>query len=394
MGWEPTLLTVHEDDVSFPRDTMLLESVPADIRVIKVRATKPQFGIKGLVLRAILPLYKEGTRLLKKEKFDLVYFSTTMFPTPVLGHFWKKRFGVPYIIDMQDPWYSTYYDDKPKSQRPPKHWFSNRMHKYTEPVAMKTVDGIISVSPDYIELLNSRYPKLKDIPASLIPFSASANDVALATSHKAVYPLQFDPTDGFKHLVYIGRAGHVMRKSLTQLFKAFRKGLDQYHDLYGQFKMHFIGTDYATGSSAKLSVLPVAVQFDLAGVVSETTDRIPFFSVMAHLKQSDGVLVLGSDDPGYTASKIYPYLIMEKPLLGIFHEQSPVVQILGNYRKDSLSVIDEPAELTAEKLTKFLQRVISLAQQPEKNTAEVWDASGMAQQQVNLFNTVVNRLKP
>ena len=38
--------------------------------------------------------------------------------------------------------------------------------------------------------------------------------------------------------------------------------------------------------------------------------------------------IFGSDDPGYTASKIYPYILAEKPLLAIFHEESSVVRIL------------------------------------------------------------------
>jgi hypothetical protein len=37
---------------------------------------------------------------------------------------------------------------------------------------------------------------------------------------------------------------------------------------------------------------------------------------------------LGSNDSGYTASKIYPCLLAEKPLLAICHERSGVVRLL------------------------------------------------------------------
>jgi hypothetical protein len=44
------------------------------------------------------------------------------------------------------------------------------------------------------------------------------------------------------------------------------------------------------------------------------------------------LIVPGSDDRGYTASKIYAYILARKPLLAVFHEQSSVVDILQKTR--------------------------------------------------------------
>ena len=57
----------------------------------------------------------------KKEKFDLVFFSNTQFITFTLGFLWKRLYGVPYVIDVQDPWRTDYYE-RPGSRKPPGGW--------------------------------------------------------------------------------------------------------------------------------------------------------------------------------------------------------------------------------------------------------------------------------
>jgi hypothetical protein len=39
------------------------------------------------------------------------------------------------------------------------------------------------------------------------------------------------------------------------------------------------------------------------------------------------LMLLGSTDPNYTASKLYPYILARRPLLTVFHENSSVVDI-------------------------------------------------------------------
>ena len=53
---------------------------------------------------------------------------------------------------------------------------------------------------------------------------------------------------------------------------------------------------------------------------------------MQLLIDSDLLIVPGSDDPQYTASKIYPYILANKPLLCVFNENSSVVDIVKKTR--------------------------------------------------------------
>src|SRR5436305_9432596 len=112
-GWDAHVLAVAAEDVEGFQDPDLVATLPADVPVTRVRAIPPQFtrklGFGSLGLRSYWALKRAGTRLLQKKRFDLVYFSTTIFRAMSLGPLWKRRLGIPYVVDLQDPWVNDYY---------------------------------------------------------------------------------------------------------------------------------------------------------------------------------------------------------------------------------------------------------------------------------------------
>jgi hypothetical protein len=62
--------------------------------------------------------------------------------------------------------------------------------------------------------------------------------------------------------------------------------------------------------------------------VRETPRRIPYLQALDVLANSDALLLIGSDEPHYTASKIYPALLSGRPYLALFHEASSAHDIL------------------------------------------------------------------
>ncbi len=160
LGWQPEVVTVDPSQSHMAKDEVLLRTIPGDVLVHQVSAFPVRWtsklGLGSLALRSLWYYKRKVNRLLQNTQFDLIYFSTTQFPVCVLGAYWKRKFGVPYVIDMQDPWHTEYYEDKPKHGRPPKYWFSYRLNKWLEPIAMKDCDGLISVSQRYIDDLLAR----------------------------------------------------------------------------------------------------------------------------------------------------------------------------------------------------------------------------------------------
>jgi hypothetical protein len=46
----------------------------------------------------------------------------------------------------------------------------------------------------------------------------------------------------------------------------------------------------------------------------------------AGLLKADAIVVVGSNDPTYTASKLFPYVLTHRPMLLLFHQQSAVLK--------------------------------------------------------------------
>jgi hypothetical protein len=240
-----------------------------------------------------------------------VYFSTTAFPVMVLGRIWKRKFGVPYIIDMQDPWRNDFYLDKPKNERPPKFWMAYHMDKYMEAYAMKKVDGIISVSEGYPKTLMERYHNIKPEMCRVIPFGGAGIDFEILEKTSLKNNL-FSKQDGNINLVYIGRGGHDMNLAVSSIFHALKSGSDSQPELFKRIKLFFVGTSYAADGKGIKTIEPQAEKAGVGHLVTEITDRLPYFEAMKVLKDADLLIIPGSTDTNYTASKLYPYILANK----------------------------------------------------------------------------------
>lgn len=391
-GWDAEVLAVDPHYSEMAKDELLLQSVPPNVKLHHVKAWHKgwtsKFGLGSIALRS-LPFYRSKVSgMLKTGRFDLVYFSTTQFQVCILGSYWKKRFKVPYVIDMQDPWHSEYYRDKPKHQRPKKYWLSYRMNKYLEPKAMRSVDGLISVSEDYITDLKERYPEIKSIPGETITFGAFEPDFSIAERNKALFDPILDPA--FVNIVYIGRGGLDMHKAVGVLFESFKNALFKDENLK-KIKFWFIGTSYAPNGQGIPTIVPLAEEYGIANYVSEITDRISYYHTLLTLQQASALFVPGSDDPKYTASKIYPYLLAKKPLLAIFNKESSAIGILKEYKAEHVLSFDDPG--ANEVIQSFLKKVLNKQLTTAEYNAQAlqkYSASNMAQRQCDLFNKVID----
>lgn len=391
-GWEVEIVTVDENFSDLTTDALLLKSIPAQIKVYKVKAFEKKLtsklGLGSIAIRSLWFYKREVNKLLSIKKFDLIYFSTTQFPVCILGAYWKKKFNIPYVIDMQDPWFSNYYQDKPKSQRPPKYWFSYRLNKCLEPIAMKSVDGLISVSDSYIIDLKNRYASIKNVPSSTITFGAFEPDVAIAANNVDTFPKLLDPA--FKNVVYIGRGGQDMHKAISPLFQSLKDGITNGNQALKTLRFYFIGTSYAANGQGSSTVMPLAQQFSVDNQVIEITNRISYYHTLVILQQADALFIPGSDDPKYTASKIYPYLLTRKPLLAIFNKASSAIPILKAYGVNAVYDYDN---VTNQDISKFLIDVIdenNVRTQYNAQTEALYSAKQMTLNQCTLFNQVLN----
>ncbi|MEE9355853.1 MAG: hypothetical protein V3U75_09730 [Methylococcaceae bacterium] len=330
VGIESEVLVVDPECVAAPIDPWLEEGLPRHVPIHRTPILGLTFtripGLGTLSYRAMGGLRKTGNRLLATQRFNLVYFSTTQFGIHVLGPYWKRKFGTPFTMDYQDPWVNDYYREHPDINPPGgrlKYSIASWLNRRTEPRVLKHCSGITSVSPDYPKQLRDRYDFLPtDWPVQVLPFPGDLGDFEQVTK-SGIQQSIFNPSDGFLHWVYIGVAGKIMEQPVKGFFHAIANS-----DIKGKLRLHFIGTSYAPKGKGNPTIKPLADQFGLADIVQEVTDRIPYSETLSCLMDANALIVPGSDDPAYTASKIYPYLLACKPLLTIFHELSSVVSLI------------------------------------------------------------------
>lgn len=402
MGWEVEVVAVDRQHIeAYSYDPMLADTVPADIPVHYVDAWDARktrkFGFGNIAVRSFNRYRKLVDRLLREKQFDLIYFSTTVFPLMALGVYWKRRFGVPYVLDIQDPWRNDFYLSKPKAERPPKFWIAYTLDKWLEALTVPRAAGIISVSQGYCDEFMVRYPRMRADQFAEIPFSCSAHDYEIMEERVTAcpkVPLQSDRIN----LLYIGRGGHDMQFSLSVFFRALRHGLKVSPDLFSRLQVWFVGTSYAADGAGKKTVAPIAEQEGVGQMVTEITDRIAYLETLFLLKRADILFMPGSFDAAYTASKLYPYILAHKPLLTVFHRSSSVVRIVQetnagvNITFDANSTIDELVLPTYEAILNFLEHLPSI---PSTNwdAFEPYTSRYMTKRQTDFFEHCLSRLR-
>lgn len=334
LGWEPVVLAVGDRSQDGVREPELLRTIPPDVEVHLTGAIPSKlarcFGVGNIGLRAWLPLFFAGARLLRGKRIDLVFFTNTQFATFPLGRIWRFLYGVPYVLDLQDPWRTDYYE-RSGSRRPPGGWkyqLARFMAWLLEGWSFRRASGLMSVSPAYIEDLRRRYPWFHSVPAEVIRFGASRLDLQEAAllpppSHR------YRGGTGERHFLYTGAAGPVMPHALTVLFESLQQYRNRSPGRARLLRFHFLGTSYVAPGQGQNTVMPIAVKCGVADQVEEIPHRLGHLECIRLQRDTDFLLLPGSSDLAYSPSKIYPYYLAERPILALIFKNSVLEKILA-----------------------------------------------------------------
>lgn len=313
-GWEAEILAPGEEFQNPEwRDPRGLELFPNDVPVHLAQPRRPDWlrmaGVRGMGWRGWVPMARKGSDLLQTGRFQLVYISTTQFNFFCLGSFWKKKHRIPYLLDFHDPWYRPHEAIRTTSSRV-KAALGNRLAGLFERQAVSSADGLISVSPNYLSELQARYPKA----------------VCFSRKNTAVIPFGFTETDfpdgrmsknlrNPKKVVYVGVGAELMAKSFLRVLKMWKAVKEKEPELSRGIKIRLYGTDGRWRPGKPKILQKVAEECDCGEWVEENPAILPFSESLALMRQADGLLVLGVEDPAYMPSKLFSYSRSGKPLL-------------------------------------------------------------------------------
>jgi hypothetical protein len=316
-GFQTVVLCVNPDQTGFLSDERLVQTVPNGVAVIRVNALPLRLtrvlGITDIAIRAMPMLARAGDEIIARERTDLVFFSTTRFHAMRLGVRWKQRFGVPFVLDFQDPWFTAPPSTIPLRRRGVKHALMRSLHARAEAATAPHASGLIAVSEPYVEALRKAYPVLRTVPSETIPFGYSMADFEMATNIGEPWrPVGSPPPFG----IYAGRISPAMTGGLKTLFDAMQLAARERYPPLSQLVAGFVGTGYERELNPSVTAIPA----EAAGVASrvvEKADRLSLFDTLASLRSADLLLLFGSDDLAYQPSKLYQLMATRKPILCI-----------------------------------------------------------------------------
>lgn len=142
-------------------------------------------------------------------------------------------------------------------------------------------------------------------------------------------------------------------------------------------------------------MLPIAKDLGVEKYIDESPARIPYFAALRVLGRADFLVVPGTDDPGYTASKIYPYILSKRPIVALFHEKSSVVSVLRDTSAGeavSFASEDDIDRVAGSFFTQWKKILHRIPFQPATDwrAFQPYTAEEMTRKQCELFDVVVD----
>ncbi len=350
-GWEPIVLCVEGGAKHEPRDHGLVQEIPSDILVERVKCLEPDnytdswdiprekvvrnlFKTFDKILfpddRAlwIKPVTKRALSLIKKHKIDVVWATAQPWSTLVAGRNIKQASGLPLVLDFRDDW-TTSNSDFRKIKRLAKE-------QALEQTVLSQADAVVSVTPNIVEELQKRAPD------NLTPEQFHYIPNGFDPEHFA-HP----PTEESKEFTIVHAGGLYHLRPITPLLKVLDAWFDKHPERANSVVVKLAGrtTDEV---KEEIAASRWASQFQLLGFLEHKRVRRLIMGAQANLLMIEQVKTA----PWLFTGKAFEYIGAGRPIVMIGPDPSPLAQILRTTGLGHISGYHRPEE-TAEQLERL-----------------------------------------
>lgn len=387
-GWTPLVVCVDEAFHEQRLDPHLAHLVPSTVEIAKVpalsaRLTRP-LGIGEIGLRAFAPLRRTLVRLLATRSVDGVLITGPPHYPMLMAPELRRRFGVPVILDFQDPWVSAWGASQPRLSKP---GLSQALARMLEPRALRGASYVTSVSQIQNDELAACHPWLDRRRMAAIPIGADRQDFEGLDHDNAI---ALEP--GMVHLCYVGTIWPPVLPTLNALLRAVRLLRLRNEPIYRRLRLHFVGTTGSPNGTGH-RVLPLACPVGVDEIIRETPERLAYRDALSLLARSHASLMIGSNAPHYTASKAYLSLMSGRPWLSVFHRASSAHAVLCDSGGGIALAFSNDAELAAldgpicDAIVRLAQAPASLGRADPAVVAR-FEASAIARRFADVFDSL------
>ena len=281
---------------------------------------------------------------------------------------------MPFVLDYQDPWVGAWGDTVGGGVGGQTDWKSRatrRLAGWLEPRAVGAADAITAVSSGTFEAVVERYGESAPAKCAVLPIGGEPADFEALRQAPMKNPY-FDRNDGLCHVSYVGTLLPLGAETLSAVLQAVALLKVRRADLYARIRLHFFGTSNQTGGEPADRVRPIAESIGVADCVSEVPLRVTYLGALNIQLDSQVLLLIGSSEHHYTASKLYPALLAKRPLLAVYHEASSVVVTLNRVgRPPSVRLIAFDDRGAVESIERIYEALVAVVSLPEYDSAAV-----------------------
>jgi hypothetical protein len=323
-GWHPIVLTVNPSFYEEKPDWDMLKTVREDIEVHYVDARKVgKLRIIGDIgLRAFCQLKIKALQLIREKKIDFIWIPIPSFYTAILGRKLHDKTSVPYGIDYIDPWVRDI-----SNRKNVRSILSLLIARILEPYSIKKAALISGVAEAYFKPALNRNFKNKTPVQVAMPYGFDPSDHQIKLE-KIDYPW-----DKFPSCIPYIYAGAFLPNSglfIDLLFKSINM-LKSEGKFDSRIKLFFVGT----GNYQHKSITEYADENFVSEHIIEIRERYPFLHVLNFLSAAKGVVLIGSTEKHYTASKTFQSILSGKPVFSILHAESTAVDVFKECGADN-----------------------------------------------------------
>jgi len=246
---------------------------------------------------------REASKIIKQQKIDVLYVHGQPPSSFLIGTALKRKYGIPLIIDYDDPWSCT------ESHFPHQRTLSLFINRLFERYVLETADRVVYCKHSILEDIRRTFPSISADKFYFLPNGYDPDDFPLGPIANTL---------GRFRIVYAGKLNGAFCYSPLSFLCALGQSIDDGTLDREKIEVIIVGT--FSDEYKKL-----AEELGLGGIVRSTGMR-PHREAVRFLKTADALLFVIESPQGKESSmafsgsmpsKIFEYLYTGRPILAI-----------------------------------------------------------------------------
>ena len=318
-GYQPYVLTV-KNPMYREKDPTLVEEIPMEAEIHRT------FSFEHRILRAPRALLNinlkwlympdqnvgwlpfgvfSGTKIVRKENIDLIYATSPIWTSLLIGLFIKKKTKKPLVVDFRDPWtenFSIIYPTK----------FHERLDRMMEKMVLTQADYVVVATDSIKNNLIRKYPFIASRIETITNGFDPADFEGLKISKKS---------DKFT-ITYVGSIYDLL--TAKPFLTALKEFVEEKKEFKEKVEAVFVGN---CGRETPQLVRELGLK-----------ENVRFVGYVAHKKSlefmvNSQVLLLlitleGSKGEGILTVKLFEYLASRKPIVALAPENGLAANVI------------------------------------------------------------------